>query len=280
MEQRCTMKRTAIMSKVSPKVEIRSVGRVFGLGRKAFTAIERIDLNVLENEFVSIVGTSGCGKSTLLNMVGGLDQPTTGEILIDGRPVVGPGRNRGFVFQSYTLFEWMTVQRNIRFALEKSNISNAEKSELVAHFVHAVGLSGFEDAYPKQLSGGMKQRVAIARALVYKPSILLMDEPFGALDAQTRGMMQELLLKIWEDHKVTVLFVTHDVDEAIFLADRVIVLGSHPGKVKKEITIDLDRPRDFSIVTDEKFAVYKREILTDIREEALKAMATETQGVF
>ncbi len=145
----------------------------------------------------------------------------------------------------------------------------------MAHFVRAVGLSGFENAHPKQLSGGMRQRVAIARALVYKPSILLMDEPFGALDAQTRGMMQELLLKIWEDHRVTVLFVTHDVDEAIFLADRVIVLASRPGRVKKDIPIHLDRPRSYEVLTDPQFASYKREILSDIRDETLKVMAME-----
>jgi NitT/TauT family transport system ATP-binding protein len=258
-----------------PKVAIDAVGKIFRVDDVPLVAIERIDLDIRENEFVSIVGTSGCGKSTLLNMVGGLDEPSSGEIRIDGAPVTGPGRNRGFVFQSYSLFEWMTVQGNIRFALEKSAISKAEKAELVAHFIQAVGLSGFENAYPKQLSGGMRQRVAIARALVYKPSILLMDEPFGALDAQTRGMMQELLLKVWEDHKVTVLFVTHDVDEAIFLADRVVVLASRPGRVKKEILIDLARPRSFEIVTDIKFTAYKREILADIREETLKVMAME-----
>jgi nitrate ABC transporter ATP-binding subunit len=268
-------KMSATASKPSSRVKIAvdGVGRVFHVDGAAVTAIERINLNVSENEFVSIVGTSGCGKSTLLNMVGGLDEPTSGEIRIDGTVVDGPGRNRGFVFQSYSLFEWMTVQRNIRFALEKSAISKAEKQDLVDHFIRAVGLSGFENAYPKQLSGGMRQRVAIARALVYKPSILLMDEPFGALDAQTRGMMQELLLKIWEEHKVTVLFVTHDVDEAIFLADRVVVLASRPGRVKKEIRIDLSRPRSFEIVTDPEFAAYKREILADIREETLKLMA-------
>ncbi len=259
----------------TPKVDIEGVGKIFGTGEGAIEAIRRVDLTVHENEFVSIVGTSGCGKSTLLNMVGGLDEPTSGEILIDGVPVHGPGRNRGFVFQSYSLFEWMTVQANIRFALEKSDLSKAEKDRLVGHFIQAVGLSGFENAYPKQLSGGMKQRVAIARSLVYKPSILLMDEPFGALDAQTRGMMQELLLQVWEDHKVTVLFVTHDVDEAIFLADRVVVLGSRPGVVKRQLSIDLARPRSFEIVTDRKFSDYKREILTDIREETLKVMELE-----
>jgi nitrate ABC transporter ATP-binding subunit len=273
MERVGPMNSTASQASARVKIAIDGVGRVFHVDGAVVTAIERVNLDVGENEFVSIVGTSGCGKSTLLNMVGGLDEPTSGEIRIDGAIVDGPGRNRGFVFQSYSLFEWMTVRRNIRFALEKSNISKAEKQELVDHFVKAVGLSGFENAYPKQLSGGMRQRVAIARALVYKPSILLMDEPFGALDAQTRGMMQELLLKVWEEHKVTVLFVTHDVDEAIFLADRVVVLASRPGRVKKEIQIDLPRPRSFEIVTDPEFAAYKREILADIREETLKVMA-------
>jgi len=260
---------------VKTKVAIDGVGKIFQVDGSPVTAIGRVDLAIKENEFVSIVGTSGCGKSTLLNIVGGLDEPSSGEIRIDGERVLGPGRNRGFVFQSYSLFEWMTVKGNIRFALEKSALGRPEKDELVSHFIQAVGLSGFENAYPQQLSGGMRQRVAIARALVYKPSILLMDEPFGALDAQTRGMMQELLLKVWEDHKVTVLFVTHDVDEAIFLADRVIVLASRPGKVKKDLAIKLPRPRNFEIVTDAQFTVYKREILADIREETLKVMALE-----
>lgn len=269
------MNNHSIVTAQDAKVSIVGVGKSFNVSGRELVAIEQIDLNVRKNEFLSIVGTSGCGKSTLLNMIGGLDEPTAGDILIDGRSVIGPGRDRGFVFQTYSLFEWMTVEKNIHFALEKSNVSKAEKSELVAHFVHAVGLSGFEKAYPKQLSGGMRQRVAIARALVYKPSILLMDEPFGALDAQTRGMMQELLLKIWGDHKVTVLFVTHDVDEAIFLADRVVVLASRPGRVKKEISIHLERPRSYEVLTDPQFAIYKREILSDIREETLKVMALE-----
>jgi len=189
--------------------------------------------------------------------------------------VFQPGRDRGFVFQSYSLFEWMTVSGNIRFALEKSAMSRAEKDEMVAHFVNSVGLSGFEDAWPRQLSGGMRQRVAIARALVYRPSILLMDEPFGALDAQTRSLMQELLLKVWEEHKVTVMFVTHDVDEAIFLADRVIVLASRPGRVKREIAVNLPRPRAHELLTDPAFAALKREVLEQIREESLKMQAVD-----
>ena len=259
----------------NPKVQIDAVGKVFGTGEDEFLAIDRIDLDIEPNEFVSIVGTSGCGKSTLLNMVGGLAEPTFGNIRIDGKPVTGPGRDRGFVFQGYSLFEWQTVEGNIRFALEKSKLSGAEKTALVREYVQAVGLTGFEKAFPRQLSGGMRQRVAIARALVYKPSLLLMDEPFGALDAQTRGMMQELLLGVWEKHKVTVLFVTHDVEEAIFLADRVIVLASRPGRVKKILPIAIDRPRRFDVVTSPQFSAYKREILADIREETLKVMALD-----
>ena len=258
-----------------PKVQIDAVGKVFGTGEDEFLAIDRIDLDIEANEFVSIVGTSGCGKSTLLNMVGGLAEPTFGDIRIDGKPVTGPGRDRGFVFQGYSLFEWQTVEGNIRFALEKSKLSTAEKTALVREYVQAVGLTGFEKAFPRQLSGGMRQRVAIARALVYKPSLLLMDEPFGALDAQTRGMMQELLLGVWEKHKVTVLFVTHDVEEAIFLADRVIVLASRPGRVKKILPIAIERPRRFDVVTSPQFSAYKREILADIREETLKVMALD-----
>ncbi|MFC0280017.1 ABC transporter ATP-binding protein [Falsigemmobacter intermedius] len=258
---------------MTEKIRIERVGKDFDVDGRAMVAISEIDLSIAENQFVSIVGTSGCGKSTLLNMVGGLDEPTRGRILIDGQDVRGPGRDRGFVFQSYTLFEWMTVEENIRYALEKSALSKAEKSDMVAHFIEAVGLAGFEKAWPKQLSGGMKQRVAIARALVYKPSILLMDEPFGALDAQTRGMMQELLLQIWTDHRVTCLFVTHDVDEAIFLADRVVVLGSRPGHVKRDLVVDLPRPRAFDLVTAPEFMETKRLILNDIREETLKLMA-------
>jgi NitT/TauT family transport system ATP-binding protein len=259
----------------NPKVQIDAVGKVFGTGEDEFLAIDRIDLDIEANEFVSIVGTSGCGKSTLLNMVGGLAEPTFGDIRIDGKPVTGPGRDRGFVFQGYSLFEWQTVEGNIRFALEKSKLSAAEKTALVREYVQAVGLTGFEKAFPRQLSGGMRQRVAIARALVYKPSLLLMDEPFGALDAQTRGMMQELLLGVWEKHKVTVLFVTHDVEEAIFLADRVIVLASRPGRVKKILPIAIERPRRFDVVTSPQFSAYKREILADIREETLKVMALD-----
>jgi ABC-type nitrate/sulfonate/bicarbonate transport system ATPase subunit len=263
------------MTADAPRIAVDGLSKDFLVDGRRLTAIGRIDLSVPANQFVAVVGTSGCGKSTLLNIVGGLERPTGGEVRIDGRLVTGPGRDRGFVFQAYTLFEWMTVGGNIRFALEKSRLPRAERDALVDHFVGAVGLRGFENAYPRQLSGGMRQRVAIARALVYKPSILLMDEPFGALDAQTRGMMQELLLQVWEEHRVTVLFVTHDVDEAIFLADRVVVLASRPGRVKRDVAVDLPRPRAFDLLTDPRFMAIKREVLAAIREETLKVMAAD-----
>ncbi|MBN2906044.1 MAG: ABC transporter ATP-binding protein [Rhodobacteraceae bacterium] len=259
---------------MTDRLVLDGVGKTFVVDRAPVVAVEGVNLSVAENEFVSIVGSSGCGKSTLLNIVGGLEEATHGQVRIDGVPVTGPGRDRGFVFQGYSLFEWKTVAGNIRFALEKTRLSRAEKAERVAHFVNAVGLRGFENAHPGQLSGGMRQRVAIARALVYRPQILLMDEPFGALDAQTRGMMQELLLRVWEDHKVTVLFVTHDVDEAIFLADRVVVLASRPGRIKRDIPVPLSRPRPYDIVAEPDFVAIKRDILADIREETLKTMAT------
>lgn len=258
---------------MKPKLSIRDLGMTFETGNGPLEVITGLNLDVAENEFLGIVGTSGCGKSTLLSIVGGLTEATSGTLLLDDKPITGPGRDRGFVFQNYSLFEWMTVERNIDFALEKSRMSRAERRELVAEYIRTVGLVGFEKALPKQLSGGMRQRVAIARALVYRPSVLLMDEPFGALDAQTRGMMQELLLKVWDEHKSTVLFVTHDVDEALFLADRVIVLSSRPGRIKKDLEVDIPRPRPYEVITEPRFAELKRGVLHDIREETMKMMA-------
>ncbi|WP_274426047.1 ABC transporter ATP-binding protein [Chelativorans sp. YIM 93263] len=260
---------------MKPKLSIRDLNMVFEAEGGPLTVIDGLNLDVATNEFVAIVGTSGCGKSTLLSIVGGLTEPTSGTLLLDDRPIIGPGRDRGFVFQNYSLFEWMTVERNIDFALEKSRMGRAERRELVSEYIQTVGLAGFEKALPKQLSGGMRQRVAIARALVYRPSVLLMDEPFGALDAQTRGMMQELLLKVWDEHKSTVLFVTHDVDEALFLADRVVVLSSRPGRIKNDLNVDIPRPRPYEVITESHFAELKRGVLHDIREETLKMMAIE-----
>ncbi len=254
------------------KLVAENVSHTFSSSKGDLHVLDDFNIRVKDNEFVTIVGTSGCGKSTFLNIVAGLIEPQIGMIRIDGAPIDGPGRDRGMVFQAYTLFPWMDVRRNIDFALKKSNLSRQERRELVQHYIETVGLQGFEDSYPGQLSGGMKQRVAIARALVYQPAILLMDEPFGALDAQTRGLMQELLLKVWEEHKSTVLFVTHDVDEAIFMSDRVHIMTARPGKVKREISVTLAHPRSYEVTTTKEFIDYKREIVNTIREETLKSM--------
>lgn len=256
-----------------PKVSVNHLSHWFGAPRNGVFVLNDVSLALATNEFVSVVGTSGCGKSTLLNIIAGLIDPTEGEVLVDGRPVRGPGRDRGVVFQTYTLFPWMPVWKNIHFALKKSSFSNKEKRELVSHFIETVGLRGFENAYPNQLSGGMRQRVAIARALVYKPDVLLMDEPFGALDAQTRGMMQELLLRVWEEHRITVMFITHDVDEAIFMSDRVLVMTARPGEIKKEFRVELPRPRNYEVMMSPQFVALKHAIVDTIREETLKSMA-------
>jgi len=256
----------------TPKINIEDVTQVYDKNGAPFVVLDNFNLKIAENEFVTVVGTSGCGKSTLLNIVGGLTEPDEGQVLIDGVPISGPGRDRGFVFQSYSLFEWLTVRDNIRFSLKKSTLNEAEKRELVQHYIESVGLIGFEKSYPQELSGGMKQRVAIARALVYKPAVLLMDEPFGALDSQTRGMMQELLLQVWGEHKTTVLFITHDVDEAIFLSDRVIVMSARPGKLKQDKCIDIPRPRTYEVMTDKLFIKTKKGLIEAIREETLKSM--------
>ena len=252
----------------APKIAVRGVGKVFPTRKGEVRALEGADLEIAENEFVSIVGTSGCGKSTLLNILAGLDEPTTGEALVDGRPVAGPGRDRGVVFQSYTLFPWMTARQNVEFALRGERLSRAERRARADEQLDLVGLSDFADAHPKQLSGGMKQRVAIARSLSYRPSVLLMDEPFGALDALTRRQMQELLTSVWESHRLTVLFVTHDVDEAIYVSDRVLVMTNRPGRIKEEIAIDLARPRTPDILTSEPFLEPRRRVLESIRGEA------------
>jgi len=255
-----------------PKISIDHIRQVFKRNRSPLVVLEDFSLDVAANEFVTIVGTSGCGKSTLLNIIGGLLEATAGDVRIDGRSIQGPGRDRGFVFQSYSLFEWLTVEKNILFALKKSALPAAEKNAAVRHYIDIVGLNGFEKAYPNQLSGGMRQRVAIARALVYKPEVLLMDEPFGALDAQTRGMMQELLLKVWEKHRTTVVFITHDVEEAVFLSDRVIVMSSLPGRLKTQFQVSIARPRSYEVMTGAAFIDIKRQVIEAIREETLKAM--------
>lgn len=254
------------------KLSVRGVRKVFEGGGGEVVALDGADFDIAEKEFVSVIGTSGCGKSTLLSIIAGLEEETEGEVLVDGEPVHGPGRDRGVVFQTYTLFPWMTAQRNVEFALQGSR---SERAEIARTHLEMVGLEGFADAYPSQLSGGMRQRIAIARALSYKPEVLLMDEPFGALDAQTRQLMQELLTRIWEEHRLTVMFVTHDIDEAVFLSDRVLVMTARPGKIKADITIGVDRPRTFEVLSTPEFFEYKSQLLEAVREESLKTASQQ-----
>ena len=261
------------------KLSVRGVRKTFQDGDSAVEALAGIDLDVAENEFTTIVGTTGCGKSTLLMIVAGLEEQTDGEVLVDGAPITGPGRDRGMVFQSYTLFPWLTTAKNVEFALRGDAMSPSERREVAQEHLALVGLDGFRDSYPAQLSGGMRQRVAIARALCYRPSLLLMDEPFGALDAQTRQLMQELLTQVWEKHRLTVLFVTHDIDEAVFLSDRVIVMTARPGRVKADVEVELERPRRFEQIGTAEFADYKGELLASVREESIKALSGSLEGV-
>jgi len=255
------------------KLTAKDVRKVFRVKNKETVALDQLSLEVRSGELVTIVGTSGCGKSTFLRMVAGLIDTTAGTIEVDGRPVTGPGPDRGMVFQSYTLFPWLTTLDNIKFVLKKQRLKAQEQDEIARYYLNLVGLAGFEKAYPAQLSGGMKQRVAIARALAYNPAILLMDEPFGALDAQTRELMQELLLRVWTESQTTILFITHDVDEAIFLADRVYVMSARPGRIKREIEVTLPRPRDYEMELSAEFLAIKREIAHLIREESLRSIA-------
>jgi ABC-type nitrate/sulfonate/bicarbonate transport system ATPase subunit len=230
-------------------------------------ALQATDLDVAENDFITILGPSGCGKSTLLRIVAGLDTQTAGDVFLEGRAIKGPGADRGMVFQSYTLFPWLNVYQNVCFGLRERNLPVSEQKDIADHFIEQVGLRGFESHFPKQLSGGMQQRTAIARALANNPRMLLMDEPFGALDHQTRELMQELLLGIWEKERKTVLFVTHDIDEAVFMGSRVVVMSARPGRIKLAKTIDLPHPRHYSVKTAPEFSALKAELTEQVRIE-------------
>ena len=256
-----------------PKLVIEGVSRVFpGVrGGPVTRALEPIALAVEDNDFICLLGPSGCGKSTLLRIVAGLDRPTTGRVLLEGVPVTGPGADRGMVFQSYTLFPWLTVTENICFGLREKGMAAADQTRIAAQYVERVGLCGFEHHYPRMLSGGMQQRTALARALANDPKILLLDEPFGALDNQTRSLMQELLLGIWEADRKTVLFVTHDVDEAVFMANRVVVMTARPGRIKSDIRVALPHPRPYTIKTSAEFSAYKGQLTEVIRSESIRA---------
>lgn len=225
------------------KISIRGVRKTFQLKDTEFVALEHVDLDIADNEFVTVVGPSGCGKSTMMNILAGLEEPSGGEAIVDGKHVSGPGPERGVIFQQYALFPWLTVRKNVEFGLKVAGVSRQERKERAEHFIRMVGLEQFADALPKMLSGGMKQRCAIARAYAVNPSILLMDEPFGALDALTRVKLQEQLLDTWSREKRTVMFITHDVDEAVFLANRVVVMAARPGRIYDVIDVDLPYPR-------------------------------------
>jgi ABC-type nitrate/sulfonate/bicarbonate transport system ATPase subunit len=260
------------MTTASSILSIRGVSRTFtSQGGQQTVALQATDLEVAENDFVTILGPSGCGKSTLLRIVAGLDVPSGGQVLLDGRAVDRPGADRGMVFQSYTLFPWLTVLDNVAFGLRERGLPRAEALEIAQDFIAKVGLAKFAGHYPKQLSGGMQQRTALARALANQPRMLLMDEPFGALDHQTRELMQELLLAIWERERKTVLFVTHDIDEAIFMGSRVVVMSARPGRIKTDLPSPFAHPRHYSVKTTAEFAALKRELTEQLRSEVQAA---------
>jgi NitT/TauT family transport system ATP-binding protein len=242
------------------KVEVRNIGMTFGAGSPSpVRVLENIELGVTAGEFVCLLGPSGCGKSTLLNIIGGFVKPTEGTVAIDGDPVDGPDPRRIFVFQERGVFPWLTVEQNIGFGLFK--LSDAEKRERIAHYVQLVGLRGFEKSYPRELSGGMKQRLEVARALAVNPDVLYLDEPFGALDSITRLQMRRELLRIWHAERKTILFVTHDIEESVQLADRVVVLSARPGRVRSIVHIDIPHPRDLS---DPRYIALRDQIFGEI----------------
>ncbi|HMK46259.1 MAG TPA: ABC transporter ATP-binding protein [Methanocella sp.] len=248
-------------------IKLSHVNKDYEAKGRPMRALDDISLSVTDSEFLCLVGPSGCGKSTLLRMIAGLELISGGDVLIDGRKVVGTSPKVGFVFQEYTLFPWRTVEKNVEFGLEVKKVPPERRREIIAKYIDMVGLTRFRDSYPHQLSGGMKQRCAIARTLAVGPEILLMDEPFGALDAQTRNILQEQLLEIWGKEKIKVIFVTHSVDEAVFLADKVAIMTSRPGRIKEIVDIDLPRPR---VRTNPEVNRLRDTILKSLFEEVRK----------
>jgi NitT/TauT family transport system ATP-binding protein len=256
-------------------IEVRNLGMRFGSSRQAVVAIDDVSLTVNPGEFVSLIGPSGCGKSSLLNVVAGFARPSSGSASLDGGAIDGPGANRGVVFQQYSLFPWMTVRRNVEFGLKMQGVPASSREATARTLLGLAGLLAFENHYPDQLSGGMKQRVGIVRALATSPQVMLMDEPFGALDAQTRVVMQQILTNMWQKFRLSVLFITHDIEEAIFLSDRVYVMTARPGRIKAEVTIDLPRPRTAEMMSSVAFTQILHKLRNLIREESLAAMGSE-----
>ncbi|MCW4460060.1 ABC transporter ATP-binding protein [Microbacterium sp. MPKO10] len=242
------------------KISVQDVRKTFQLKNKEFVALDGVSLDIADNEFVTVVGPSGCGKSTLMNILGGLETVSAGRAMVDGKEVSGPGPDRGVIFQQYALFPWLTVRKNVEFGLKVAGVPKAERAKRAEYFIEMVGLEQFADALPKMLSGGMKQRCAIARAYAVNPSILLMDEPFGALDALTRVKLQEQLLETWNREKRTVMFITHDVDEAVFLANRVVVMAARPGRIHEVIDVDLPYPRTEEVRLSPEFGELRNRV--------------------
>jgi NitT/TauT family transport system ATP-binding protein len=269
--QENTLRKASADAKDRGRIDIEAVSIVFGSGSMANTAVQETSINISPGEFVCILGPSGCGKSTLLNSVAGYVQPSSGRVLVDDEVVTEPGPDRGMVFQQYSLFPWKTVHQNIAFGPKLAGYTSAQCDSIANTFLAMIGLSKIAKSYPGELSGGMQQRVGIARALANYPRVLLMDEPFGALDAQTRLMMQESLLNIWSEFGITVLFVTHDVDEAIFLADRILIMSSSPGSIIADLKVGLERPRSPEMATSTEFVELKKVCLSHIRAQSLKA---------
>ncbi|MEU0562356.1 ABC transporter ATP-binding protein [Dactylosporangium sp. NPDC006015] len=245
---------------MNAKISFRGVSCRFDVAGTGFQALDRVDLDIGDREFVTVVGPSGCGKSTLLNIAAGLVEPTAGQVLVDERPVAGPGPDRGVIFQQYALFPWLTVRQNVEFGLRLAKVGRAERRRRAEYFIGLVGLGEFADALPKTLSGGMRQRCAVARAYAVNPSILLMDEPFGALDALTRVQLQDQLLRTWRAEQRTVMFITHDVDEAVYLAGRVVVMAARPGRVHQTIDVDLPTPRTEEVRLSPQFAAIRNRV--------------------
>ena len=251
------------------KLKIQNVSKNYDARNAKVTALNQVNLEIRENEFVCVIGPSGCGKSTLLNIIAGLIEPSQGKVFLDGEEIKGTGKERGVVFQQYALFSWLTVLENVKFGLKLQRLPDKEATEIAMRYIKSVDLEDFVNAYPKELSGGMKQRVAIARAYAVNPEVLLLDEPFGALDAQTRAQLQTELLNTWQTKKKTCFFITHDVDEAILLASRIIIMSARPGRIKQILDVDIPYPRTQETKNSAKFLKMKAEIWNEVYEEYL-----------
>jgi ABC-type nitrate/sulfonate/bicarbonate transport system ATPase subunit len=260
VDEHAEPKSVRMAEEASGRIRIEGLQKVYGARKSTFEALRDIDLTIENNEFLTILGPSGCGKSTLLRIVAGLEEYSGGTLTLDGEEIIGPGPDRGMVFQGYTLFPWLTVRENIEYGPKLKGVPILIRRQISNYWLGVIRLEKFANAYPKQLSGGMKQRVAIARALANRPKVMLMDEPFGALDAQTKQEMQAMLLEVWEKEKTTVMFITHDIDEAIFLSQRIVVMGANPGRILKEFKVRLPAVRGEDVREHPEFLALKREL--------------------